>query len=217
MFISKPGFDHQYYMKNNQDAGFHEGRFKLVVDGCGSGKHSEVGAKLFSRILQDSTALFNYIEVEKVIKGVFEELTKLFNLSDYKDYLSFTFLLLREDIDCYNLYYCGDGYILSKVDDEIEIDMVGMQEDNAPPYYIYNYLPEEKLTKYKDGVSLNHHIISKIGLDCTVSKVGIATDGLRYFDEEELKKLLLKDNPVLLGAFINKNHHLFKDDITIAW
>lgn len=53
MIINKMGSYHAKFGRNNQDSGFEIEGFSCVADGCGEGKHSEVGTKLFVRKLYE--------------------------------------------------------------------------------------------------------------------------------------------------------------------
>ena len=48
--VCKMGSDHNFANMNNHDFAFNLLNMKIVMDGCGSGKHSEVGTRLFGQL-----------------------------------------------------------------------------------------------------------------------------------------------------------------------
>lgn len=64
MNVLKMGFSHKEGSINCQDAtGIYGDNFKVVCDGCSEGKHSEIGAKLFCKLLVNRYA--NFVEKGK--------------------------------------------------------------------------------------------------------------------------------------------------------
>ena len=210
MFINKIGMEHIESGMNCQDFGFYEENRAYICDGCSEGKHSEVGAKLFCR-MQNIYHNSNY---------VFTKLVDLFqgNPQDLKDFLCFTVLRLKEKATRFVVKYCGDGFvILQDIDGNIAFEE--LTDGEYPKYYVYNYIDEKYLSHYKTGVGFSEKSYSKE----KYQKVGIASDGLRFIlnADEELKKKFIEclksGKEVKTKLFINRNHHIFKDDITIAF
>lgn len=211
MFINKIGMEHLETGMNCQDYGFFGERSSYVCDGCSEGKHSEVGAKLFCHLKQrtdyDATDIFSMMI--DVIGG---------NPNWKRDFLSFTILRLAECVDDFTVSYCGDGYIILQ-DHDGNITFEELSDGEYPKYYIYNYIEPEYLKHYKDGVSFSQKTYSKE----KYAKVGIASDGLRYIlqADEELKqefiKCLKSGKELKTKLFINRNHKIFKDDVTIVF
>lgn len=211
MFINKIGMEHLEMGMNCQDYGFVGERSSYVCDGCSEGKHSEVGAKLFCHLKQrtdyDATDIFSMMI--DVIGG---------NPNWKRDFLSFTILRLAECVDDFTVSYCGDGYIILQ-DHKGNITFEELSDGEYPKYYIYNYIEPEYLKHYKDGVSFSQKTYSKEEYE----KVGIASDGLRYIlqADEELKQefinCLKSGNEMKVKLFINRNHKIFKDDVTIVF
>lgn len=212
MFINKIGMEHLETGMNCQDYGFVGERSSYVCDGCSEGKHSEVGAKLFCHLKQRTT-LFD-------IDGIFEKMCKLIgDKAEWKrDFLSFTILRLAETPYSWIVNNCGDGYIILQ-DHDGNITFEELSDGEYPKYYIYNYIQPEYLKHYKDGVSFSQKTYSKE----KYAKVGIASDGLRYIlqADEELKQefinCLKSGKELKTKLFINRNHKIFKDDVTIVF
>lgn len=205
MFINKIGYEHSEYGTNCQDFGIETDRIKYIVDGCSEGKHSEVGSKLFCHLLSK----------EFSVKHSFDMMTIIFNeYESIKNHLLFTILNLEETEAEFIVNSCGDGVIIKQLHDDtfeyIEIDQQG-----APKYYAYNYIPAKYLSKYSEGVDFEPYFFNKDNF----KHVGIASDGLSYILNSpykgEFETLLLKRNTNGIKRLINREHKLFKDDITI--
>ena len=82
--VCKMGSDHNFANMNNHDFAFNLLNMKIVMDGCGSGKHSEVGTRLFGQLFArrakeyfdkgESICEENFIEV---VNGIFYKLLGL--------------------------------------------------------------------------------------------------------------------------------------------
>lgn len=211
MFINKIGMEHVENGMNCQDYGFTKDNVSMVCDGCSEGKHSEVGAKLYCYLIKDRLYM---------LWNGFEKLVNFFGKEPktLRDYLSFTILCLAEEKENYSLAYCGDGHIILQ-DHDGNITFEELSDGEYPKYYIYNYIDKEYLKHYKDGVEFSQKTYSKE----EYQKVGIASDGLRYIlqADEDLKnefiECLKSGKEVKTKLFINRNHHIFKDDITIVF
>lgn len=210
MFINKIGMEHLETGMNCQDYGREGDGWAVVCDGCSEGKHSEVGAKLYCHLIDNWK--FPFENIKKMIELIGNEPKAL------RDYLSFTILELSESDIEFTVRYCGDGYIILQGHDG-NITFEELSDGEYPKYYIYNYIQPEYLKHYKDGVSFSQKIFSKE----KYAKVGIASDGLRYIlqADEELKQefinCLKSGKELKTKLFINRNHKIFKDDVTIVF
>lgn len=220
MFINKIGMEHLESGMNCQDYGFIGEHSSYVCDGCSEGKHSEVGAKLFCHLLssqyQHCFNKGNYIDVNEAFSRMIRVIGE--SPKHKRDFLSFTILRLSETTSEFYVQYCGDGYIILQ-DHEGNITFEELSDGEYPKYYIYNHIPPEYLKHYKDGVSFSQKIFTKE----QYAKVGIASDGLRYIinADEELRKefigCLKSGKELKTKLFINRNHGIFKDDVTIVF
>lgn len=211
MFINKIGMEHLETGMNCQDYGFEGDRVAVVCDGCSQGKHSEVGAKLYSYLWGEME--FSHIYCFQKMIGIFGKSKNVL-----KDYMSFTILHLIYGSDESIVQYCGDGYIILQ-DHDGSITFEELSDGEYPKYYIYNYIDPQYLKHYKDGVSFSQKTFSKE----EYAKVGIASDGLRYIlqADEELREdfinCLKSGKELKTKLFINRNHKIFKDDVTIVF
>lgn len=211
MFINKMGYEHKESGTNCQDYGFVGEHYSCVCDGCSEGKHSEVGAKLFCHLMKN----------ENFCTGrVFDRLCGIIgtNPQCQRDFLSFTILQLSETEDIFAVTYCGDGYIILQ-DKDGNITFEELTDGEYPKYYIYNYIDQEYLSHYKGGVSFVRREYSKE----QYQKVGIASDGLRFILQADGKlknefiECLKSGKETKVKLFINRNHKIFKDDVTIVF
>ena len=210
MFINKMGYEHKENGVNCQDYGRAENGWAVVCDGCSEGKHSEVGAKLYCHLVDNWK--FPFENIKKMIELIGDKPQAL------KDYLSFTILELSESDTEFVVRYCGDGYIILQGKDG-NITFEELTDGEYPKYYIYNYINPEYLSHYKDGANFERRVYHKD----QYQKVGIASDGLRFIlqADEDLKnefiECLKSGKETKVKLFINRNHKIFKDDVTIVF
>lgn len=176
------GRNHVLAGKNNQDTyqiSVNENFITAVVcDGCGSGKHSEVGAKLGAKlVIEEISNLFNQ-DAESLSNPEFWDLVKLNLLQKLKDFV----LLTNGDIEFVNNYLLftilgaviteretiafsmGDGAIAING----KLNQIPHYPDNAPPYLAYGlYKPD----------AINFEIRDRLPT-CELESLLIATDGI---------------------------------------
>ena len=179
------GRNHVLASKNNQDALrivlWDHFMTAVVCDGCGSGKHSEVGAKIGSRMVTDAiTDLLN--QGLAISEPDFWNLLKINLLQKLKDFVAIansTPESVMEFVNNYLLFTIvglvitpsetvtfsiGDGTIAVNG----KITQIPPYADNAPPYLAYGlYHPDEVSFEIRDQL-----------LTAEVESVLIATDGI---------------------------------------
>ena len=185
------GKNHRSIGKNNQDAYFsvcsEKATIAVVCDGCGSGKHSEVGAKIGARLVVKTIAkqIRSEIDSQDGLASEFWERLKLDLLAEMQqvlqmlggsdggdldalqqivnDYLLFTIvgvLITPTEAIAFSI---GDGLTIMNG----KIRQIGPFPDNAPPYLAYGlYRPD----------LIHFHIHDRIHTDA-VESVLIGTDG----------------------------------------
>ena len=226
--VSKIGSDHIFGNKNNHDYAFNLLNMKVVMDGCGSGKHSEVGSKLFAQLFArkakeyfDKNECINEENFIDVVNSVFEKMLAVSNdISFIFQNYCFTILVCFEFEDEFVVYTCGDGYIIKETKDGISFEV--LDDGEYPAYYVYNFIEDKSLLKeYKDGVEFK---VAHFNKDDYIN-VGVATDGLRYssnlFDAEKnkLMRFLHEGKGSQIEKLINRNNRneMFHDDISICF
>ena len=143
--VCKMGSDHKFANMNNHDFAFNLLNMKIVTDGCGSGKHSEVGTRLFGQLFArkskeyfdkgESICEENFIEI---VNSIFEKMLELCSDTSFifQNYC-FTILVCFEFEDEFVVYSCGDGYIIKENEEGIFFDE--LDDGEYPCYYIYNF------------------------------------------------------------------------------
>ena len=223
------GSDHNFANMNNHDFAFNLLNMKVVMDGCSSGKHSEVGTRLFGQLFArkakeyfdkgESICEENFIEV---VNSIFEKMLELCNdISFIFQNYCFTILVCFENEDEFVVYSCGDGYIIKENEDGISFDR--LDDGEYPCYYIYNFITDKSaLIEYKDGVSFKVTRFAKTDY----FNVGVASDGLRYaenlldVERVRLMRFLHEGKGPQIEVLINRNNRkneMFHDDISICF
>lgn len=226
MNILKMGYYHKEGSINCQDAtGMYDNCFKVVCDGCSEGKHSEIGAKLFCKMIVDRYANFvqkgkKYIDIPALMLSVMDELVRIIGdkPEDIRDYLSFTTLVVEKDLESNSacVYYCGDGYIIIEKDDSISFKKIDCGK--YPKYLSYNYVDSIYMAEYQDGVDISTIEFENVG------NVGVASDGIRFVADlddseqlkQEFKEILLSGKDIKMKLFFNRNEKVFQDDFSIV-
>lgn len=185
---SVQGRNHRETNRNNQDSFYYLNENELVgivCDGCGSGKHSEVGAKIGASIVANEIKRVmgkadKGAKPEILLKQVRDNVSALLlilinSIGDklrrvINDYFLFTivgFFGLGDEIVFFIL---GDGVIIVNG----EIMKIGPFENNEPPYLAYSLCE----TSLKNGKSaLDFKIVKVIKIDDFKSAL-IGTDGV---------------------------------------
>ena len=218
--VSKIGSDHGFQGVNRQDFGIIFNNVKLSLDGCSSGKFSEIGVGLFAQALSKrndiTAATFDHV--------VYEEMRRLteglsFTDNDLFENFCFTILAAIETESEFVVFSCGDGYIFAiTTENELEIIDVDCGYNNYPPYFVYNLMNPNSLSDYKDGVRFNVHHFSKD----EYSNVGVGSDGYRFvenldnIDRVKFNEAIVAGKPGRVGQIINRCSSVFRDDITIV-
>ena len=227
--VCKMGSDHNFANMNNHDFAFNLLNMKIVMDGCGSGKHSEVGTRLFGQLFaRKAKEYFDKGEsiceenFTQVVNSIFEKMLELCNDTAFifQNYC-FTILVCFETEDEFVVYSCGDGYIIKENEEGISFDK--LDDGEYPCYYIYNFIADKSvLVEYKDGVSFKVTRFAKTDY----FNVGVASDGLRYaenlldVEKTKLMKFLHEGKGPQIEVLINRNNRkngMLHDDISICF
>lgn len=227
--VCKMGSDHNFANINNHDFAFNLLNMKVVTDGCGSGKHSEVGTRIFGQLFAkkvkeyyDNEETIDESNFISVIDGIFKQ---MLNLCSDKSFIfenyCFTILVCFELENEFVVYSCGDGYIIKENSNGIEFEQ--LDDGEYPCYYVYNFIKDKScLVEYKDGVTFK---ITRFNKE-EYQNVGVATDGLRFYenlnDVEKTKFIgfLHEGKGPQIEKLINRNNRkneMFHDDISICF
>lgn len=227
--VCKIGSDHNFANMNNHDFAFNLLNMKIVMDGCGSGKHSEVGTRIFGQLFArkakeyyDKGEAICEENFTKVVDSIFEKMLALCDdISFIFQNYCFTILVCFETEDEFVVYSCGDGYIIKENEEGILFDV--LDDGEYPCYYIYNFITDKSaLIEYKDGVSFKITRFAKTDY----FNVGVASDGLRYaenlldVEKNKLMNFLHEGKGPQIEVLINRNNRkneMFHDDISICF
>lgn len=228
MKVVKIGSHHIKNNTNCQDAAGSVGnRFKIVCDGCSEGLHSEVGAKLFCKMVCQRYGYFiskgkTNIDVKGIMYSVMDELVRMIgdNPQDLKDYLSFTIIATEKfkDTNDYILYHCGDGYVVYFWEEYQSVNYRKIDCGEYPKYLVYNYVSGEYMKHYSDGVRIETVEIED------APTVGVASDGIRFVADlpdddpikKEFNKIIFTQKDLRMRLFVNRHPEIFKDDFSIV-
>lgn len=227
--VCKMGSDHKFANMNNHDFAFNLLNMKIVMDGCGSGKHSEVGTRLFGQLFArkakeyfdkgESICEENFIEV---VNSIFCKMLELCSDASFifQNYC-FTILVCFELEDEFVVYSCGDGYIIKENEDGITFDV--LDDGEYPCYYVYNFIADKSaLKEYKEGVDFK---VTRFSKEDYIN-VGVASDGLRYsenlldVEKSKLMNFLHDGKGPQIEKLVNRNNlknEMFHDDISICF
>ncbi len=181
------GRSHLVSGKNNQDAYYvvvtENIIITIVCDGCSSGSHSEVGAKIGARLIVE--AMIRHLQGEllpdnfweKVKQDVLEELENLARsmggiiTQTVSDYFLFTVVGVLLTPTIATLFSWGDGVII--VNGEILTNEIF--PGNAPPYLGYGILAKNNISYITENCH-NFKINQQLPIN-EVESILIATDG----------------------------------------
>ena len=188
------GRDHERAGRNNQDSCFWTASKDVLVavvcDGCGSGAHSEVGAKIGAPLVANSLARHlrttepEDLDWEVIRLELLEQiqgLAALFGGNPYNstsDYLLFTIVGVALTRQRCSIFSLGDGVAL--INDRLLLD--GRSPDNRPPYLAYGLV--DKSLDQDQGQGLAPHSRSSFRVDGTfpteeLVSIVIGTDGVQ--------------------------------------
>ena len=195
------GRNHILAEKNNQDALHYFSlpalTIAIVCDGCGSSKHSEIGAKIGSRLITESISRhandFNQsnkiaLALESVRQDVLSQIRTLsiamgdnFNQTII-DYFLFTAIGVIITPKLTTTFYLGDGLtIINGV-----LSTFGPFPNNEPPYLGYGLLNSSKVTLRSELIQFQINLLTTTA---DVQSILIGTDGLNDLIRVEQQKL----------------------------
>ncbi|MDX2270578.1 MAG: protein phosphatase 2C domain-containing protein [Cyanobacteriota bacterium] len=141
------GTEHRRLGRNNQDSyqvlKTEDFLIALVCDGCGSSKHSEIGAKVGSRLLLQTIAMalqWGELDWEWVQSEVLRQIASLADLMGQnrgqmvQDYFLFTLVGCVITPSHSVLFALGDGVFI------LNHEVLTLEADNSPPYLGYGLL-----------------------------------------------------------------------------
>ena len=173
----------------------------IVCDGCGSGAHSEVGAKIGSSLVATSIGRhLMWTDQTKIWAGVRKEVTSHIHSialamengvaaqNVIADHFLFTIVgfLITEEIT--QVFSIGDGFYATRAGDRVTPVEIGPFDGNSPPYISYNLVPTRRHYSTEDLEFTVETWSSE-----TLTGVMVATDGVTQMNE-------IQDEVVSIGA-----------------
>ncbi|MDX2097551.1 MAG: protein phosphatase 2C domain-containing protein [Leptolyngbyaceae cyanobacterium bins.59] len=189
------GRQHRHLGKNNQDAYYslqtEQITIALVCDGCGSCPHSEIGARIGSRLLGETIAhlLTDHPDRHLTHPSFWEELQAkaLFRLGEVvaaiggdpiqviQDGFLFTVVGAIVSTEGASLFSLGDGVIVING----IVESLGPFPHNAPPYLAYELIARDRGAKFHFPASPD--LPFQVHHPCSISilqSILIGTDGV---------------------------------------
>jgi len=243
------GRDHALQGKNCQDfsgvrsweIGDRKCTFGVVLDGCGSGKHSEVGSSLLGTLLLNiipevinSRLIFMGVhngvpEQEWVSQAVENACLNLINLtlaqclpvirseherSWFVNEFFLTTIIYSLTVDAHVFVgSAGDGYlgVRQSHNDKVVVHELG-DKDNTPSYLAYRTVDPLSLKGMGDK---QFNLVNFYSLDPYL--LFISTDGMERLVKEDRTQELFNLGPKKLQRWMNSGHALFKPKPDPEW
>lgn len=222
MLINSQGFEHFLQHVNNQDYFYETSRMLLVLDGCSSGKYSEVGTRLFTQLFSRKEENDSVEKFESNVKEVFDELVEMMR-KYYPDQESLENEFIMENLlftiiacfDCKDKFIVkmfGDGYIITQ-NEWNHLSYMKFSYGKCPPYFAYKYCEHLNPNKFKNYKFKTFEFDKK-----TFKSVGIASDGILPIvkGSAQMDTYILKKDSIGLQMAIRMQNQAFADDVTIA-
>lgn len=201
------GSDHHRAMKNSQDAISllnlnDDTTIGIVADGCGSCKHSEVGAKYAVEFIQRQFQNYykyanskEFILTDVILLYIRDRLIqdlkslKVKFESEFNEYFLFTIVgFLTNSIGELLIFHEGDGYY------EVNGESFVIEQNNRPSYLAYNV-----------NSQVSELTIRKFNIE-NVNNFLISTDGIDYYKQrynvDEFYNPEIFDNPQSLSRYL---------------
>ena len=222
MLINFQGFEHFLKHVNNQDYFYVTPRMLLVLDGCSSGKYSEVGTRLFTQLFSRKEENDSVEKFESNVKEVFDEIIKMMR-KFYPDDASlenefimenllFTIIACFECGDKFVVKMFGDGYIITQ-SVRNHLSYMKFSYGKCPPYFAYKYCNNLTPNPFKDHEFKTYEFSKAVFLN-----VGIASDGILPIVKGSAQMDVYIKNKDSIGfqVAIRMQNQAFSDDVTIA-
>lgn len=208
----------------NQDYAVSTDNIAVVLDGCGSGKHSEVGSSRMGEAIRKKSTKLNEKNFESFANTTLNEFL-MEDTSDERFIAEFQFTIVAciETKEDFVVLRAGDGFIIT-VDKSnsvryIQLDNnINIANGGAPEYIAYNMNPSP--LRYNSNVYFNKMQFSK----SEYSSVYVASDGFRFIldknfpaDEKAIiENALIQRDQNTIEMVLKRNQSKILDDISIS-
>lgn len=208
----------------NQDYAISTENIAVVLDGCGSGEHSEIGSSRMGEAFRKNSTKLNEKNFESFANNTLYRFLKE-DTSEEKFVSEFQFTIVAciETKNNFVVLTAGDGFIIT-VDKSNNVRFIQLDNDvniangEAPEYIAYNLNPSPSL--YNSNVYFYKLQFSK----SKYSSVYVTSDGFRFvldkrFPENErimIKDALIQRDQETIETVLKRNQSKILDDISIS-
>lgn len=208
----------------NQDYAISTENIAVVLDGCGSVEHSEIGSSRMGEAFRENSTKLNEKNFESFANNTLYRFLKE-DTSEEKFVSEFQFTIVAciETKNNFVVLTAGDGFIIT-VDKSNNVRFIQLDNDvniangEAPEYIAYNLNPSPSL--YNSNVYFYKLQFSK----SKYSSVYVTSDGFRFvldkrFPENErimIKDALIQRDQETIEAVLKRNQSKILDDISIS-
>ncbi len=208
----------------NQDYAVATDNLAAVLDGCGSGEHSEIGATRMGKAIRKNSNNINEHNFEDFVNNTMNDfLMEDTSEERFINEFQFTVVACIESEKDFIVLVAGDGFVIT-VDILNHVRYIQLDNDvnvangEAPEYIAYNFNPN--LSRYNRNVYFDKMRFSK----SKYSSIYVASDGFRFilddkFPIEERKLIqnaLIQRDQKTIEMVLKRNHSKILDDISIS-
>lgn len=208
----------------NQDYAVSTNNIAVVLDGCGSGEHSEVGSSRMGEAIRKNSIWLNERNFESFTNTTLHK----FLIEDTREErfiaeFQFTIVACLETKKDFIVFTAGDGFIITvdKLNNlrYIQLDNdVNVANGEAPRYLAYNLNPSP--SRYNSNVYFDKMQFSK----SKYTSVYVASDGFRFILDEKfpaderaiIENALISRDQYKIEMVLERNQSKILDDISIS-
>jgi len=195
-----------------------------VLDGCGSGEHSEVGSSSMGEAIRKNSTKLN----EKNFESFANSTLYQFLMEDTREErfiaeFQFTIVACIETKEDFVVLTAGDGFVIT-VDKSSNVRYIQLDNDvnvangEAPGYIAYNFNPSP--SRYNSNVYFDKMQFSK----SKYSSVYVASDGFRFILDERfpaderaiIENALIQRDQKTIEMVLKRNQSKILDYISIS-
>ena len=208
----------------NQDYAVSTENLAVVLDGCGSGEHSEVGSSRMGEAIRKHSMKLNEQNFESFANDTLQKFLMENTIEKrFIDEFQFTIVACIETKKEFIVLVAGDGFVIT-VDKLNNIRYIQLDNDvnvangEAPRYIAYNFNPSP--SRYNRNVYFDKIQFSK----SLYSSVYVASDGFRFILDDKfpadertmIQNALIQRDQSIIEMVLKRNQSKILDDISIS-
>lgn len=208
----------------NQDYAVSTDNIAIILDGCGSGQHSEVGSSRIGEAIRENSASLNEMNFESFANDTLNQF--IMENEDEERFISefqFTIVACLETKENFIVLTAGDGFVIT-VDKLNKVRYIQLDNDlntangEAPGYIAYNLNPSS--SRYNCNIYFDKMELPK----SKYSSIYVASDGFRFIlderfsvkDRKKIENVLIQREQKKIEIVLKKNQSKILDDIAIS-